>query len=244
MGCFTFSLCSYLFFTRMNLFISILQGWQFIFWFCFQILLYIHGLNIFDVFQSIAVCCAQSLELCPTLCNSTDHCPTGFSVCGIIPARILEWVAIPYSRRSSQPRDRTYISCISGGLFPAEPPGKPFSPLQLLSLLILSRFCQESSSTWHLSALDTVLILCFPDNNIQASQVVLGVKNSRASVGDVRDMGSVPRLGRSPGGRMTLQCHPLEWMTLHSSILAAVIPWTEKSGGLLQSMRSQRVGHY
>ena len=116
MGCFTFSLCSYLFFTRMNLFISILQGWQFIFWFCFQILLYIHGLNIFDVFQSIAVCCAQSLELCPTLCNSTDHCPTGFSVCGIIPARILEWVAIPYSRRSSQPRDRTYISYIGGQL--------------------------------------------------------------------------------------------------------------------------------
>ena len=168
------------------------QGWQFIFWFCFQILLYIHGLNIFDVFQSIAVCCAQSLELCPTLCNSTDHCPTGFSICGITPARILEWVAMPYSRRSSQPRDRAYISCISSGFFPAEPPGKPFNPLQLLSLLVLSHFCQKSSSTWHLSPFDIVLILCFLDNNTQASQVVLGVKNSCANVGDVKRHGFTP----------------------------------------------------
>ena len=121
------------------------------------------------------------------------------SVCGIIPTRILEWVAMPYSRRSSQPRDQTYVSYISGGFFPAEPLGKPFNPLQLLSLQILSHFCQERSSTWHLSPFDTVFILCFPDNNTQASQVVLGVKSSRANVGDVRDMGSVPRLERSPG---------------------------------------------
>ena len=36
---------------------------------------------------------------------------------GIFLARILEWVAIPFSRGSSQPRDRTQVSCIAGGFF-------------------------------------------------------------------------------------------------------------------------------
>ena len=39
------------------------------------------------------------------------------SVHGILQARILEWVAIPFSRGSSQPRDRTQVSCIAGGFF-------------------------------------------------------------------------------------------------------------------------------
>ena len=42
--------------------------------------------------------------------------------------RILEWVAISFSRRSSQPRARTQVSCIAGRFFfPPEPPGKPKS---------------------------------------------------------------------------------------------------------------------
>ena len=41
----------------------------------------------------------------------------GSSVHGILQARILEWVAIPFSRGSSQPRDRTQVSCIAGGFF-------------------------------------------------------------------------------------------------------------------------------
>ena len=45
-------------------------------------------------------------QLCPTLCNCMD-CRLPGSSCGIFPARILEWVAVPYSRRSSQPRHRT-----------------------------------------------------------------------------------------------------------------------------------------
>ena len=39
----------------------------------------------------------------------------GFSVHGILQARILEWAAMPSSRRSSQPRDQTQVSCIAGG---------------------------------------------------------------------------------------------------------------------------------
>ena len=41
----------------------------------------------------------------------------GSSVHGILPARILELVAIPFSRESARPRDGTQVSCIAGGLF-------------------------------------------------------------------------------------------------------------------------------
>ena len=55
----------------------------------------------------------------------------------------------------------------------------------------------------------------------RASQVVLVVKNLPASAGDIRTMGSIPGLVRSPG----------EGMATHSSILAWRIPWTEEPGG-------------
>ena len=60
-----------------------------------------------------------------------------------------------------------------------------------------------------------------------ASQVVPVVKNQSINAGDVRDEGSIPGLGRSPGGGMVT----------HFSILAWRIPWTEETGGLLQSTR-------
>ena len=55
---------------------------------------------------------AQLLHLCPTLCNPMYFNPSGSSVHGIFPARILVWVAISCSRGSSQPRDQTCVSCI------------------------------------------------------------------------------------------------------------------------------------
>ena len=59
----------------------------------------------------VCVCmCAQS---CLTLCDPRDSSPPGSSVHGIFQARVLKWVVISYSRRSSQPRDRTHFSCIS-----------------------------------------------------------------------------------------------------------------------------------
>ena len=51
-------------------------------------------------------------QLCPTLCNPMDY-----AVCGILQARILEWVVILLSRGSSQPGDRTQVSHIAGGFF-------------------------------------------------------------------------------------------------------------------------------
>ena len=65
---------------------------------------------------------------CPTLCNLMICSPPGSSVYGIFPARILERVAISSSRGSSQPRDRTHVSCIStlaGVFFTTEPLGSP-----------------------------------------------------------------------------------------------------------------------
>ena len=46
-----------------------------------------------------------------------DCSPPGSSVHGILQARILEWIAMPSSRGSSQPRDRTQVSGIEGGFF-------------------------------------------------------------------------------------------------------------------------------
>ena len=64
--------------------------------------------------------CAQRLQSCPTLCDPVDCSPQG-SVHRILQAEILEWVAFLFSRGSSQPRDRTCISCTAGGVFTAEP---------------------------------------------------------------------------------------------------------------------------
>ena len=52
-------------------------------------------------------------QSCPTLCDPTDYNPRGFSDHGISEARILEWVALSFSRRSLQPRDWTQVSWIS-----------------------------------------------------------------------------------------------------------------------------------
>ena len=51
-------------------------------------------------------------QSCPALCD-----PMASTVHGILQARILEWIAIPFSRASSQPRDRTQVSCMAGGFF-------------------------------------------------------------------------------------------------------------------------------
>ena len=52
-----------------------------------------------------------------TLCESMDCHPPKSSVNGILQARILAWVAIPFSRGSSQPRDQTWVSCVAGRFF-------------------------------------------------------------------------------------------------------------------------------
>ena len=61
--------------------------------------------------------CVLVTQLCLTLCDPTNCSLPGFSVHGILQARIQEWIAIPFSRGSSQPRDLSLLSCIAGRLF-------------------------------------------------------------------------------------------------------------------------------
>ena len=69
------------------------------------------------------------------LCKPMDYSPPGSSVRGILQERLLEWLAIPFSRGPSQPRDRTSFSCTAGRVFTTEPPGKPHF-VHLLSNLL------------------------------------------------------------------------------------------------------------
>ena len=73
------------------------------------------------------MCVFSVAQLSSTLCDPMDCNPPAFSVLGILQAKILEWVAIPSSRGSSQPRDQTHISpipCIAR-FVTIESPGKP-----------------------------------------------------------------------------------------------------------------------
>ena len=67
----------------------------------------IWNINIKTFYFKVKV--AQS---CLTLCN-----PMNYTFHGILQARILEWVAIPFSREASQPRNRAQVSRIAGGFF-------------------------------------------------------------------------------------------------------------------------------
>ena len=72
--------------------------------------------NITCLFRQFHLSCLEGLvkvsQLCPTLCDHMDCI-----VHGILQVRILEWVAFPFSRGSSQPRDWTQVSCIAGRFF-------------------------------------------------------------------------------------------------------------------------------
>ena len=79
------------------------------------------NLGVFNLLQFFWIvrerCCAgeyaKLLQSCPTICNPMDWNPSGSSVHRILQARIVEWVAMLFSRRSFQPKDRTHISSVS-----------------------------------------------------------------------------------------------------------------------------------
>ena len=102
-----------------------------------SIFLYIYtGLFFFPPVRSLHI---QELHLmllfscsvCPSLLwppwTATRQAPLSM---GFPRQRILEWVAIFFSRESSRPRDWTHIFCLAGGFFTTEPPGKPKSSIR------------------------------------------------------------------------------------------------------------------
>ena len=68
------------------------------------------------------------LQSCPTLGDPMDCSPPGPSVHRTLQARVLEWVAIPFSRGFFRPRDRTHVSALQAVSLLPEPPGQPFPP--------------------------------------------------------------------------------------------------------------------
>ena len=77
--------------------------------------------------RSIRTCACVLTQSCLTLCNPVDCSPKGCSVHGVFQARILEWVATPFSKRSSWLRDWTCISFVSWQA-DSLPPWHPGSP--------------------------------------------------------------------------------------------------------------------
>ena len=61
--------------------------------------------------------CELVVHSCLTVCDPMDGSLPGSSVHGVFQARTLDWVAIPFSRGSSPPRDQTLVSCIAGRFF-------------------------------------------------------------------------------------------------------------------------------
>ena len=73
-------------------------------------------------------------QLCLSLCDPMDCSPPGSSIHGVSQARILEWVANPFSRGSFRPRDRTQVSGVAGRLFHLSHQGSPSDSAELLLL--------------------------------------------------------------------------------------------------------------
>ena len=77
---------------------------------------WLQGLSLCFLYAQMYCCCLVAKSR-PTLCEPKDCSLPGSSVHGISQARILEWVAISSSSRSSRPRNRTCISCIGRWVF-------------------------------------------------------------------------------------------------------------------------------
>ena len=84
-----------------------------------------------------------------TLRKPMDCSPPGPSIHEIFQARILEWVAISFSKGSFQPRDGTLVSCLAGGFFTTELPVKPqFNYNSIFKSNLKKLVLKEKSDIW------------------------------------------------------------------------------------------------
>ena len=74
---------------------------------------------------SAQICVCESISHILLFCNPMDCSLPGSSVHGVLQARILEWVAVSFSRGSSPSKYQTQVSALQADSFPYEPPGKP-----------------------------------------------------------------------------------------------------------------------
>ena len=82
------------------------------------------------------------IQSCPILCNPMD-CPPHSFVHWILQTRMLEWVAIPSSRGSSWPRDRTWISCLAGRFLTTSHLELPYICIGWSNFIIFTNFLSE-----------------------------------------------------------------------------------------------------
>ena len=165
--------------------------------------------------QPYFACAYLVIKSCATFCNPMDCSLPGSPVHGISQARILEWVAISFFRGSSRPTDQTHISCVScieGRFFYLWVTGEA----QHLCCIIIFK-----------------ISLYLPYCSFEASQVVLVVKNLPANAGDVRNVGSLPGLGRSSGGRHD---SPLQYSCLENPMNRGAW-WTIVHGVAMSQIR-------
>ena len=122
-----------------------------------------------------------------------DYSTPGSSVHEIFQAKILEWVAISFSRGSSPPRDQTWVSCTAGRFFTnwatreANPNPNPGGS-------------DGKKSACNVGDPGSISGLRRSHGERNGSQSVLVVKNLPVNAGDLRDAGLIPGSGRSPGG--------------------------------------------
>ena len=146
----------------------------------------------------------QFAQWCPTLCDPVDCSLPGSSLHGILQARVLEWVAIPFSRESSWPRDWTQVSLISGRRFnlwatrEATWSKLPFSLSTrcMGSWNKVTSFNSHALSTYHVWSdlwnmlhfiVSDICFLCEPHNNSLGLGTV-EVVTSRLGVRHLRDL--------------------------------------------------------
>ena len=96
---------------------------------------------------------SEVTQSCLTLCDPMDCSLSGSSIHGIFQARVLEWIAISFSRGSSRPRNRTRVSRIAGRCFTVWATREAKTTAQLHSSHMLAKSCSKFSkpgfhSTW------------------------------------------------------------------------------------------------
>ena len=107
----------------------------------------VHGIFQARILEWVAITfCEQEgkksevSQSCLTLCDHMNFSLPGSSIHGIFQARILEWIVISFSRRSSQPRDQTWVSCIAGRRFTIWATREPKIRLVCFLLIIFGVF--------------------------------------------------------------------------------------------------------
>ena len=153
------------------------------------------------------IVCMLVAQSCLTFCDPMDCSPPDLSVHGLLQARILEWVVIPFSTGSSQPRDQTWVSRIGSGSFTIwatkEAPIKwnsnkdvehqGWEKLPQLLIFLWVQKPQEGDGLY-------LTVWSLKKHGYSNKGLPRGFSGIESAC-DIRGMGLIPELGRSPWRR-------------------------------------------